>query len=146
MMNVRIAPEWGMQHQPPQWLLEAVESGPRGFQADLARQSGIAKDKISKVINGVRALKHNEAEVLRQAIEALKREPIEMDEPTPLSAPEGTAVVRKVVANTRGRGRRPELVFLLSNGGYFVFQMDQQGLADLRAALDQMEAVLPELT
>lgn len=69
-----------------------------------------------------------------------------MDDATPLAAPEGTAVVRKVVANTHGRGPRPELVFLLSNGGYFVFQMDRQGLADLRSALDQMEAVLPELT
>lgn len=126
-----------MQHRVPTWLTEALADAPRGFQAAVARHARIAPDRLSKVLSGTRALKHDEAEALKQAIETVQQrpmKPINDSEPSP----EGEAIVQKVVARTHGKDRPTELVFLLKGGGYFVFHVPPRVVEELRAQLSEI--------
>lgn len=129
-----------MQHQPPQWLRDAVETGPRGFQADIARSAKITPDKLSKVLSGERALKHDEAERLKQAIETHGTAPEGQVSHRLDDAPEHASEVAEIVGRKPSKGRPATLVMLLKSGGYAAFRLDPPRLAELREALLDMEA------
>lgn len=129
-----------MDHKPPKWLVEAIKAGKRGYQAALARQSQIEPDRLSKVLTGKRALKLDEAERLKEAIEMVRTDGDGREAASILPPAEGSGVVTRVFANTHARGRPPELVFLLNDGGHFVFQLNAQALSELRSALEKLDS------
>lgn len=128
----------GMQERDVNWLKAQIKTEPHGFQADLARAVGLTPDKLSKILKGRRKLEHSEGVALEQAIQTLKNRAPRPLEQSELPAPEGSAVIDRIIGRRPEEGRPAELVFLLKDRNYLDFQLDSRLLEQLRLALREM--------
>lgn len=134
----RIAQLWGMQARDVDWLKERLDGRPRGFQADVARLAGLTPDKLSKILNGRRELKHSEGEALKDAIRAVEGHAPRPETERQLLAPEGSVLIDRIIGRRPAEGRPAELVFLLRDRNYIDFQLDSRLIEQLRLALREI--------
>jgi len=127
-----------MQFRDVDQLREQLSGQPRGFQADVARAAGLTPDKLSKILKGRRELKHSEGVALQEAIRARTEQATGQEPGDQLPAPEGSAVIDRIVGRRPEGGRPAELVFLLKGRNYIDFQLDSRLLEQLRLALREM--------